>query len=521
MTQEIPSVADVVVVGGGQNGLVCAFYLAKQGKDVVVLEQRADVGGACVTEELIPGARFSTCANCLWQLQPRVEGDMELGRHGLRYDPYEGRIALLPDGQRIVYSANPEETAAEIGRLNAHDGRRFGEWVEFWTRAASLIHPYFLRSAPTIDELRVQAQRTGVGEVLEALLTNSTRQLCDRFFEDERVKGALIYGEDPGPDAELSPLIEAWSYASMFTSMGASGGAYVRGGMGSVTQAMRRAAEEAGAVVVTDAGVRAIRRDDDGSVEGVELEDGSRIDTRAAVSNADPKRTFGQLLSESSRPEVEEWSTTVGFQKFHAIVSELPDLREYFDGEQPTARDSAYLRIVPTLDGWRQALDSAKAGELPEVPIVGSLFFPSVFDPSLAPEGSHTVSAFVSYAPTRLAQGTWETAREEAARRLISRIGEFIPNFVDSLVDWKLLLPGDIEGRNSMTDGNIRHLDMVAGQFLADRPRPGWGHRTPVAGLYLCGAGTHPGGEVTGANGFNAARSVIEDEIAASNQVLS
>jgi phytoene dehydrogenase-like protein len=488
--------------------------------DVVLLERSARVGGACVTEELIPGARFSTCANVLWQLQAKVEDDMELERHGLRYDPVGNRIALYYDAEKLVCSADGESTAAEVGRLNAKDGRRFGDWSRFWLRAASLMHAFALRDAPSLDELRLQARRAGDEDVLDALLTKSAEEVGDMFFEDERVKAAFTSAEDFGPVAPGGALVEAWWKTGALTRTGGVGGAFVEGGMGSVTEAMRRAAEEAGVEVLENVEVRQIHRQG-GAVAGVDLVDGRRIVSDTVVSNADPKSTFDRLLGDTGPGLEPEWSTRVGYQKFHALVRELPDLRGYFDGEQPPARESAMLRICPSLDVVREAHAAALAGELPEVPVIAGLFIPSIFDPALAPAGHHTVSAWVPYAPGELASGTWDAARDEAGRRLISRIAEFVPNFAQSLVDWRLLLPPDLEAKYAMTDGNIRHLDVVPSQFLGGRPAPGWGHRSPVPGLYLCGAGTHPGGEVTGANGFNAARCVLEDVGLAENDALA
>lgn len=515
------SYVDAVVVGGGHNGLVCAFYLARAGMGVVLVERNPQVGGACVTEELIPGARFSTCANVLWQLQARVEDDMELERHGLEYDSVGNVIALFEDGERFVFSADRESTAAEVARLNAGDGRRFDDWSEFWARAASLMHTYALRDAPTMAELRMEARRRGDEDVLDVLLAKSSREVCDSFFEDERVRATFTTSEDVGCEAPGGAIVEAWWKTGALTRSGGMGGAYVKGGMGSLTQAMRSAAEEVGVEVLENAEVHRIRREG-GSVVGIELADGRLLRSGLVVSNADPKRTFDHLLDDSPAELDVTWSTRVGYQKFHSVVSELPDLRQYFGGEQPLSREMGMLRICPTLDVVREAHAAALAGELPEVPAIGGLFIPSIFDPELAPPGHHTVSAWVLYAPGKLNGATsWESARAEAGRRLISRISEFIPNFSESLVDWRMLLPPDLESKYLMTDGNIRHLDVVPGQFLDARPAPGWGHRSPVRGLYLCGCGTHPGGEVTGANGFNAARCVLEDVGLAENDATA
>lgn len=474
-----------------------------------------------MTEEVVPGARFSTCANVLWQLQPKIEDDMELARHGLSYEPFGNMVALFEDAKRIVRSNDGERTAEEVRALNPNDAERLPDWNRFWQRAATLIHHFLLRDAPSLDEVRAQARRQGDEEILDVLLTKSKQEVCDSFFEDERVKATFLDGEDVGLQAPGGALIEAWWKTGGFTRPGSLGGTYVRGGMGSVAEAMRSAAEEAGVRVLTNSPVERILRED-GAVTGVELADGQRLLADTVVSNADPKRTFDRLLAGPTAGAEEipspEWSTRIGYQKFHSVVRELPDLREYFGGEQPPPKECATLKISPSLELSNQAFAAAEAGELPEVPVIGGMFIPSIFDPQLAPAGHHTLSAWVLYAPGQLASGSWDAAREEAGRRFISRTTEFIPNFEESLVDWRILLPGDLEARNLSTDGNIRHLDVVPDQFLGSRPAPGWGHRSPVRGLYLCGAGTHPGGEVSGAPGFNAARCLLQDLDLAGNR---
>lgn len=515
---DAPSFSDVAVVGAGHNGLVLSFYLARAGKNVTVFERRSMVGGACVTEELLPATRFSTCASVLWQLQAKVEDDLELHRHGLRYDHVPGVVALFPDHHRLVLSQNWETLRAEVCRLSPSDGERLPDWHRFWLRAASLLHPFSLREAPTMDEIRKHAQREGNEEILDKLLACSTQDICDDFFEDERVKASLVTVEDVGAWVPGSALVEAWSHTNVFNR---ARFAFPRSGMGAVTQAMARAAEEAGVHIVTESEVVAIISDA-GRITGIRLADGRKVEAQVVVSNADPKRTMS-LVTAGDHDAAQrfsalgEWSTTVSYQKFHGILEELPDLSQYFEEGQPSKENLASIRITPSLQVYREAFEAAQAGELPRVPAVGGMFIPTVFDPALAPSGQHTVSAWILYAPAKLANGSWEAARKEAGRRFIARVGEFIPNFESSLVEWIMMLPPDIAERHYMTDGNIRHLDVRPGQFLSDRPAPGWGYRSPIKGLYLCGAGTHPGGEVTGSNGFNAARAIIDDWIAEAN----
>jgi phytoene dehydrogenase-like protein len=284
--------------------------------------------------------------------------------------------------------------------------------------------------------------------------------------------------------------------------------------MGAITQAMASAAREAGVEIRTGCPVRSVAVAE-GRAAGIRLQDGSVIGARVVLSNADPKRTFRDLVPAAALPDgfparIARLSTRAAYLKFHAALRELPDFSAYL-GPGFDPRYLAQVKICPSAEAFLQAWQDAQAGRPARSPLM-EVQIPSVYDPTLAPPGHHVVSVWALWAPVRLAEGSWETRRREVGERLIDILTAYAPNFRRALVDWMLFTPADLEARVGLTDGNIRHLDLVPAQLFASRPLTGWAHyRTPLRGLYLCGAGTHPGGEVTGAPGHNAAQAVLQD----------
>jgi phytoene dehydrogenase-like protein len=507
---------DALIVGGGHNGLVCAAYLAKAGQTVLVLERRDQVGGACITEELFPGHRFSACSYYCYLLQAKVIDDLELRRHGFHVTPLDPlKCCLYPDGRALLTWDSVEQTQEAIGRFSRHDAEAYPRWVAFWDRAAALIYPHFLQEPPTIAGLAAAQQTPADRAFFERLLTASVEDVVTDFFDDEAVQGAFVHAHDAG---DASAPGSAWALAyirsSALTPRENTG--IVRGGMGSITQAIASSARAHGAEIKTGVTISEILVED-GAAIGVRLVDGGEIRARAVVSNADPKRTFLRLVSPDYLPEdfrrrVARLKTTAAYFKFHAGLSRLPDLSRYFPGGYD-ARYLGYTKVSPSIAYFKDAWDDAHHGRLPRGPVL-DIQIPSGYDPTMAPPGRHVMSIWASYAPVRPAGGTWDERRDEAGEQLLNVLARYMPDIRDCLDDWRLFTPQDLEERVGLTDGNIRHLDIVAGQSFGARPLPGWGHyRTPIERLYLCGAGTHPGGEVTGAPGHNAAR-VILSEIA-------
>ena len=500
----------VVVVGGGHNGLVAAFYLARAGLQVTVLERRPFVGGACVTEELFPGYRVSSCSFVAWLLQPKVIADMQLARHGFRYrrlDPW--RTSLWPDRDHLLHWHEAARTQAGIERFNRYDAEAYPAFKAYWKRIADVFYHFFLRDPPTLDQVRAQAAAVGEEALLERFQSASIAEICEEYFQDQRLQAAVVkVGETGDPWKSGS----AWSetYFSFTTDLGQ---ALVTGGNGAITQAMAMAVQDAGGFIRTGAEVEQILVSD-GQVHGVQLSSGESLPADLVVSNADPKRTYLTLLDRGDlapdfRHRVEGLSTKAAYLKFHAVLDVLPDLSSYL-GRPADPRELGYMHIAPSLDTFRQAFGQAQRGEPATKPVV-HIQIPTVYDATLTERDGHIASVWVMYAPRHLAQGTWEERRHAIGEQLIDYVTEYIPNFRRALREWVLFTPLDMEQRIGLTDGNIRHLDTIPSQYLWNRPLPGAGYRTPIEGLYLCGAGTHPGGEVSGGPGHNAAHAVLRD----------
>ena len=505
----------VIIVGGGHNGLVAAGYLARAGLGVQVLERRHVVGGAAVTEEWFPGYRLSTCSYVCHMLQKKVIDDLELRRYGFHVytlDPYN----FLPfaNGKFIRVWHDDEKTAEEVRRISPHDGDAWIEWLDFWRRAIEILGHFFLTPPPTLSELVDRAREIGEEETLQTLLMVPMKDLVERYFESEEIRGAACSGGDQGDVTAPGSALAAAYFRIGALSDDTENHGIVRGGMGEVTQSMARSAEAHGASIRTDAEVRRIITEN-GSAVGAELVNGEVLKSDIVISNTDPKRLFLSLLDEGSLDEeflddVRALKTNSASLKFHCALRELPDFSAYLGAEfDPT--HLAMARICPSVDYQQASWEDAKNGRFSRTPIM-FVQIPSVVDPTLAPEGHHVMSLWVTYEPPHLKEGQWSDIRQEVGERLIDELSKYAPNLRDALIDWAVLTPEDIEERVGMTDGNIRHVDIIPQQMLDRRPLPGWSdYRTPVEGLYMCGAGTHPGGEVTGAPGHNAAHVVLKD----------
>ena len=510
--------ADCLIVGGGHNGLVAAWYLAHAGLSVLVLERRPVVGGAAVTEEPFPGYRIGTCAYIAHMLQPKVINDLGLRDHGLHIYPLDpAALFPFPDGSHFRMWHNAQRTAEEIAPLSAADAKAYPAWIRFWERAGALLLRYFLREPPTFAQLAADVAGSDDAALLETLLTVPLRDLAERTFQDPRLAAAAVGTGDFGQiDAPGSALTQAYFKTNLLTPDQDYG--IVRGGMGGVTQAMAAAATAAGATIRTEAPVqRIVIRD--GRACGVVLASGETLAAPYILSNADPKTTFLRLVDPAALPDgfpaaVARLKTRSASLKLHAVLKRLPDFSRFLRPDDDQSR-LAMIRIMPSLDAIEASWRDAMAGIPTRHPLM-QLQIPTVIDPTLAPPGAHLLSAWVTYQPVHLREGTWAERGREVGEQLLDGIASYAPDIRDCVEDWLLISPEEIESRVGMTDGNIRHLDILPQQMFAGRPLPGWsGYRTPVPGLYLCGAGTHPGGEVTGAPGHNAAHAVLRDRGAA------
>ena len=522
---------DAIVVGAGHNGLTAAAYLAKAGLSTLVLERRPIVGGSCVTEEIAPGCRASTTSYIASMLRPEVIRDLDLPRHGLKMVPCDPSLLVpFPDGSVAAWWTDRSRTVEELARLSAADARTFVRVDDELKRLARYLQPFFLEPPPDVgargvegfrEAFRLRRRFRGIsGEEiagLVSLLTGSLGDFLDRHYQSEKVKTLFlannVYGKHGGPYAPGSALGLLFHLLSGGDHGQQGYYGHVLGGMGAITQAMASAARGFGAAIRTRAPVAriAVR---DGRARGVVLEDGEEIAARVVVSNADPKRTFLSLVDASALPE-EFRRAVAGIKmdgpcaKVNLVLSEEPRVRGMRPAFTPSQR--SLFTLVPSLEFAERCYAIARQGEIPEELWVDCVVASNV-DPTLAPEGRHVMTCFVQYVPYRLERGGWDEHRELLGDRVVRKIGEYATNVPSSVIARQVLTPLDLERVYGLTEGNIFHGDLSLEQLFFLRPVSGWArYRTPLEGLYLCGAGAHPGGGVTGAPGHNAALQLLKD----------
>jgi phytoene dehydrogenase-like protein len=520
---------DVVIIGGGHNGLACAAYLAKAGLDVLVLEKRGAVGGAATTEEPWPGYRVSSASYVVSLMPPQVVRELDLKRFG-----YEVSIVTpdyfvpFPDGTALTLWGDVERDAAAIARFNEHDAAAYVEFDHYFDRVARLLKDLLFVVPPNMNlrDLPKWAATAGrfrkwSGRDLHEtvrLFTMSAADFLDEWFEDERVKGALATQAIIG--AWCGPMTPGSAYVLMHHWIGEVDGhagawGWVKGGMGGISAAMARAAEAAGAEVRTDAEVDRVAINASGQAVGVALADGSLIRAQRVVSCAHPVTTYLSLIGEERLPgdvvrDVKRYRTRSGSVKLNVALSELPAFPSW-DGEGDLHK--GLVAVSPSVEYLERACDDAKYGRMSEHPYV-EVVFPTAHEPEgLAPEGKHLMLAFSQYGPYELAEGSWdEGGRDEYAARVLKALGEFAPSLESAVEHLEVLTPRDIEDRFGLIGGNIMQGELTPDQLFSFRPIPGHGdYRTPVAGMYLCGSGTHPGGGVMGVPGRNAASVILRD----------
>jgi phytoene dehydrogenase-like protein len=504
---------DAIIIGAGHNGLVAAAYLARAGLDVLVLERRPVAGGAATSEELIPGFGTSPCAYHLHLLQSRVVEDLKLLERGLALRPMDPvYVSPYLDGRSLIQWRDVARTQEQIARFSANDAAAYPKWVAFWRSVGELFDPYTLTTAPpTVAELIRRSAGTPAEELLDVLVNWPIRRFLNHFFESEEVQAALMPNSDTRSLDEPGELL-GWAATGPNRGARSEHQGLPVGGMRSFGNAVLEAARDFGAEVRLGVDVAEVLVDDKGA-RGVRLADGSTIEAGVVLSNADPKRTFGQLIPQGAvsaevTGAVEALDTDSGSLKFHAAVSELPDLSAHL-GRGHDPRLLGMIRVSPSTSYVERSLADAAAGRPTDHPIL-IVMIPTVYDPSVAPAGQHLVSMRVKFEPSKLRTGTWAEHRAAVTEQVIDLFTEHAPNFRRSILDCVMYTPDDIQEHSGLTDGNIHHINHSLGQVLGDRLFPGGGYRTPIDNFYMCGAGTHPGGEVTGAAGHNAAQVVLE-----------
>ncbi len=525
---------DALIIGGGHNGLVCAAYLAGAGLSVTVLERREVVGGAAVTEEFHPGFRNSVASYTVSLLNPKVISDLDLAAHGLRV--VERRCAnFLPteDGRYLL--TGPGRTHSEVARFSARDAARLADYGERLDAIADVLRDLVLTTPPNavagswrsaLPEL-VRAARVGgrlrrldmsLRRALLSLFAMSAGDYLDNWFESDPIKA--VYGFDGVVGNYASPYTPGSAYVLLHHVFGEVNGkrgvwGHAIGGMGAITQAMARVAAARGAVIRVGTPVREVLVES-GRAVGVVTESGETLRATAVISNLNPRLLYLKLLAPATLPpefreHMSHWRCGSGTFRMNVALSELPDFT-CLPGRQAADHHTAGIIIAPTLGYMERAYFDARSYGWSRSPIV-EMVIPSTLDDSLAPPGRHVASLFCQHVAPQLPNGeSWDTHRETVADLMIDTVTRYAPNFKAAVLGRQIMSPLDLERTFGLIGGDIFHGALTLDQLFSARPMLGYGnYRGPLAGLYMCGAGTHPGGGVTGAPGHNAAREVLAD----------
>ena len=521
---------DVTIIGAGHNGLVAACYLAKSGLKTLVLERREVVGGGAVTEEVAPGFRCSTLDHAAGPLAAQVATDLNLSRHGLEMITPQARVlALAPDGRHCCIYNDVAPTVAEIEKFSANDARSYPEFVNSFARIGRVLAPLVSMTPPSIDQPttsdlwhlgKVGLAFRGLGKKDEYRLLRwgpmAVADLVSEWFETELLRATVaargIHGASAGPWSAGTSLGLLWQAAMDGSAIGSA--SYPKGGMGALTQALANAAKAAGAEIRTSARVSQINGAY-GDKPKVVLDGGEEIESRVVVSNADPRTTFLNLvdpidLEPNFLLKMRNYRTPGVVAKINLALSGLPEFKGV-NSSEATSKLSGRIHIGHEIDYLERAFDASKYGEFSKDPYL-DINIPSLGDPSLAPDGKHVMSVHVQFAPYKLKDGDWTTRGEEFANNVFDKLEEYAPGIRSLIVAAHVITPMDLEQEFGLNGGHINHGEQTLDQFFTFRPLIGWAqYRTPLKCLYLCGAGTHPGGGLTGLPGANAAREIARD----------
>jgi len=525
------NIYDAIVVGGGHNGLTAAAYLARAGLSTLVVERRPIIGGCCVTEEIAPRCSASTTSYIASMLRPEIIRDLRLADFGLRMLPCDPVVQVpFPDGQVVSWWADRDRARQEFRKLSVKDSETFVQIDDRLKKLARYLQPFFLEPPPEIDSQGVSGwsnlfrlgkrfRNISTADLAQLIsfLTGSLGEFLDNHYESEKIKTLFlannVYGKHGGPYQPGTALGLLFHLLSGGEKQQQGFYGHVLGGMGAITQALACSGKKLGVEIRTSAPVAQIDVHD-GRTRGVVIEDGTQIRGRVILSNADPKRTFLQLIPAKELPveflhAIRSIKMDGPCAKVNMVLAEEPRFTGTPSTYSPLQR--TFYTLVSSLEFAERCYDIAKFGEIPEDLWVDCVVSSNA-DDSLAPPGKHILTCFVQFVPYRLRSGNWDEQRELLGDRVVQKIAQYAPNVPNAIIARQVLTPLDLERTYGLTEGNIFHGDLRLEQLFFMRPVPGWSqYRTPVRGLYLCGAGAHPGGGVTGAPGHNAARQVLRD----------
>jgi phytoene dehydrogenase-like protein len=519
---------DIVIIGGGHNGLVTAFYLAKAGFKPLVLERSAQVGGAAVTDEFHPGFRCSTLAHTAGPIRPEILRDMQLEQHGLRLiTPPICVTALSPDDRALTLHQDTDKSAQAIAAFSQKDAAKYREFEQSLGKIGKVIGEALAATPPDIDHPSSgdlwSMLKTGRGirnlgkkDMFRLLRWGpmAVADLAAEYFETELLRAVIaargVFGTFLGPWSAGSALVLLIRAAGDPHPAGSS--FLAAGGMGAVTQAMASAAKAAGAEIRSGAEVIEIRVQN-GAATGVLLSTGEEIHARAVISNADPKRTLLKLtdpthLSPDFVQKLQHYRGNGTVAKVNLALAGLPTFTALKNGDAGALKGR--IHVGHEIDYLERAFDESKYGNFSRQPYLEATI-PSLTDPTLAPEGKHVMSIYMQYAPYKL-EGDWEAQRRALGQTVVQTLAQYAPNLPGLILTHQIITPKDLEEVYGMTGGQIFHGELALDQFFTMRPLLDWArYRTPIRNLYLCGSGTHPGAGLTGGSGSNAAREIMKE----------
>jgi phytoene dehydrogenase-like protein len=525
----MPKQYDVIVIGGGHNGLVNAAYLARAGKRVLVLERRHVLGGAAVTEEIFPGFKYSVCSYVVSLLRPEIIRELDLPRHGLEILPLDGTFTPMPNGDYLWRVNDHAKTRREIARHSKLDAEAYDEYGKAMIEMAHFVKPIMNMTPPDPASLNPR----GLMELLTMgrrfqklsaddkynqvqLMTMSAVDFLDQWFETDVLKATMSASGIIG--TFLGVRSPGTAYVLLHHYMGEIDGAFrswglSRGGTGAISNAIGDAAREAGAEIRTEAPIAKIILKN-GQAKGVVLANGDEIFADVISSSVDPRLTFMKMVGEEYLPtdfvdDIKRYKFRGSSGKVNLALDALPDFK-CMPGTGPHLRGA--VSISPSVEYMERAYDDAKYGRYSRRPYI-DIVIPSLTDPSIAPPGKHVMSCFVQYAPYNLKEGTWDEQREEFGDTVIDTIAEHAPNIRRIILHRQVLTPLDLEREFGLSEGNIFQGELTLEQLFFLRPAPGWArYRSPIRNLYMCGSATHPGGGIMGASGRNAAMEILKDK---------